>query len=809
MSEDSSGTPDTQTSDKPGDEQDKEDIPPSELSVLPMDAFVLFPSMVAPVLIGDDKSKRLVDDALSSQRVIAVVCKRPDGEDLTHFRSLYTVATAANILRMLKMPDGSVRLLLHGTHRVRLVEPLQEEPFLRARIEVLHETPANDTETEALVKNLLGQLSRAVELASLPEDLKTAALNLNDPSKLADMVASNLSLKIAEQQEILELTDVKKRLQRVHFILSRELEVMELGSKIQSQVKSEMDKNQRQYVLREQLKAIRRELGEEEGASQELEELAARIEAKGLPEAARQAADRELRRLRNMQPGAGEYSVARTYLDWILDLPWTESTTDTLDISRAREVLDEDHYGLEKIKERILEYLSVRRMTGDMKGPILCFAGPPGVGKTSLGRSIARALSRRFHRIALGGMRDEAEIRGHRRTYVGAMPGRIIKALKQAGANNPVIMLDEIDKLGADYRGDPSAALLEVLDPEQNYSFTDNYLDLPFDLSRVLFITTANMLDTVPPPLRDRMEVIELPGYTAAEKLAIARKYLVPKQMKENGLTPAHVRFTDAGLRRIIEEYTREAGLRNLEREIGSVCRKVARKAAENSDFRKVTVTAKEVPGFLGPPKFHGDMAERMGMPGVAIGLAWTPVGGEILFIETMMTPGTGKFTLTGQLGEVMRESAQAALTYLRAQAARLGIEDALFTQRDIHIHIPAGAIPKDGPSAGITLAAALASLFTGRRVRNYLAMTGEISLRGNVLPVGGIKEKLLAAARAGVREVILPERNRRDLESLPADARERLKLHFVKHMDEVLALALEEKNARRPHPKAPTGKQR
>jgi ATP-dependent Lon protease len=775
-------------------QQPDNDTLPSELSVLPMDAFVLFPSMVAPVLIGDDKSKRLVDDALSSQRVIAVVSKRPDGEDLGHFKNLYTVATAANILRMLKMPDGGVRLLLHGTHRVRLVEPLQEEPFLRARIEVLQETPADDTETEALIKNLHAQLSRLVELASLPEDLKVAALNLNDPSKLADMVASNLSLKVHEQQEILEQTDVKKRLQRVHYILSREIEVMELGSKIQSQVKSEMDKNQRDYMLREQLKAIRRELGEDEGLSQELDELAERIAAKGLPEAARQAADRELKRLRNMQPASAEYSVARTYLDWILDLPWNESTTDTLDIAHAREVLDADHYGLEKIKERILEYLSVRRLTGDMKGPILCFAGPPGVGKTSLGRSIARALSRRFHRIALGGMRDEAEIRGHRRTYVGAMPGRIIKALKQAGANNPVIMLDEIDKLGADYRGDPAAALLEVLDPEQNNSFTDNYLDLPFDLSRVLFITTANMLDTVPPPLRDRMEVIELPGYTAAEKLAIARKYLVPKQMKENGLTSAHIRFTDTGLRRIIEEYTREAGLRNLEREIGGVCRKVARKAAENPDFRKVTVAAADIPGYLGPPKFVGDMAERMGLPGVAIGLAWTPVGGEILFVETIMTAGTGKFTLTGQLGDVMRESAQAALTYLRAQAARWGIDDAVFTQRDIHIHIPAGAIPKDGPSAGITLATALASLLTGRRVRNYLAMTGEISLRGNVLPVGGVKEKLLAAARAGVREVILPERNRRDLELLPADARERLKLHFVKHMDEVLTLALEDR---------------
>jgi ATP-dependent Lon protease len=775
-------------------QQPDNDTLPSELSVLPMDAFVLFPSMVAPVLIGDDKSKRLVDDALSSQRVIAVVSKRPDGEDLGHFKNLYTVATAANILRMLKMPDGGVRLLLHGTHRVRLVEPLQEEPFLRARIEVLQETPADDTETEALIKNLHAQLSRIVELASLPEDLKVAALNLNDPSKLADMVASNLSLKVHEQQEILEQTDVKKRLQRVHYILSREIEVMELGSKIQSQVKSEMDKNQRDYMLREQLKAIRRELGEDEGLSQELDELAERIAAKGLPEAARQAADRELKRLRNMQPASAEYSVARTYLDWILDLPWNESTTDTLDIAHAREVLDADHYGLEKIKERILEYLSVRRLTGDMKGPILCFAGPPGVGKTSLGRSIARALSRRFHRIALGGMRDEAEIRGHRRTYVGAMPGRIIKALKQAGANNPVIMLDEIDKLGADYRGDPAAALLEVLDPEQNNSFTDNYLDLPFDLSRVLFITTANMLDTVPPPLRDRMEVIELPGYTAAEKLAIARKYLVPKQMKENGLTSAHIRFTDTGLRRIIEEYTREAGLRNLEREIGGVCRKVARKAAENPDFRKVTVAAADIPGYLGPPKFVGDMAERMGLPGVAIGLAWTPVGGEILFVETIMTAGTGKFTLTGQLGDVMRESAQAALTYLRAQAARWGIDDAVFTQRDIHIHIPAGAIPKDGPSAGITLATALASLLTGRRVRNYLAMTGEISLRGNVLPVGGVKEKLLAAARAGVREVILPERNRRDLELLPADARERLKLHFVKHMDEVLTLALEDR---------------
>jgi ATP-dependent Lon protease len=770
---------------------------PGELAILPLDQYVLFPAMAAPVMIGEDKSKVLVNDVVGASRLVGVFVKRNEGEPVRTFDDLYPVGTAAAIVRMLRTPDGVVRVILHGLARVRIVEPVSTEPYLQARVEVIKETAPDedDLETQALVHSIRALLSRAVELSLIEPEVAAAAGNLRDLARLADLVASDLPLKVPEKIEILSIGDVRERLRRVHFYFAREMQRAELGSRIQNQVKSELDKSQREYMLREQLKAIRKELGEDDSGSREISELEERIRNKPLPDHVREVAEKELNRLRMMQQSSPEYTVARTYLDWILDLPWLESTSDTLDIAHARKVLDEDHYDLDKIKERILEYLSVRKLKQDMKGPILCFVGPPGVGKTSLGRSIARAMGRQFGRIALGGVRDEAEIRGHRRTYIGAMPGRIIKALKQAGANNPVLMLDEIDKLGTDYRGDPAAALLEVLDPEQNNTFVDNYLDMPFDLSKVMFITTANQIDTIPGPLRDRMEVIELAGYTLGEKVQIAKRYLIPKQLDQNGLTPKHLHITDSAIEEIIEHYTREAGLRNLEREIATVCRKVARRVAEDQEY-KTRVTAKNVQALLGKPKYFSETAHRMGVPGVAIGLAWTPFGGEILFVEAAMTPGSGRFTLTGQLGDVMKESAQAALTYLRANAARWEIPDELFSQHDIHIHVPAGAVPKDGPSAGVTMCTALASLLTNRLVKDYLAMTGEITLKGNVLPVGGIKEKMLAAARANIREIILPERNMNDLEDLPEETRKKLQFFPVTNVEQVLERALGEKVA-------------
>jgi len=773
--------------------EDGQPVVHSELPILPLDQFVLFPAMLAPVIVGDEKSKALINDVINGPRQVGVFTKKPEAPSLAQFENLYDIGTAANIVRMMRTTDGTVRVVLHGVARIRIVEHLATEPYLKARVEELKEVVTDDTETQALVRSIHALLARAAQINALPEELVTAATSLTDPARLSDLVASNIQLKVPELIEVLSLVDVRERIRRVHYYLTREMEVLELGTKIRSQVKHELDKTQREYFLREQLKAIRKELGEDESASQEIEELAERLKNKAMPQYARETAEKELNRLRMMQPASAEYTVARTYLEWILDLPWEESTEDNLNIRRAQKILDEDHYDLTKIKERILEYLSVRKLKQNMRGPILCFVGPPGVGKTSLGRSIARALGRNFVRIALGGMRDEAEIRGHRRTYIGAMPGRIVKALKQAGSNNPVLMLDEIDKLGSDYRGDPAAALLEVLDPEQNNAFVDYYLDMPFDLSRVMFITTANHMDPVPPPLRDRMEVIELPGYTLGEKVQIAKRYIIPKQLENHGLSSSHLRITDHALRLIIERYTREAGLRNLEREIATVCRKTARHVAEDPNYR-VLVTTRNLHTFLGPPKYYSETAQRMGVPGVAIGLAWTPVGGEILFVEASLTPGNGRFTLTGQLGDVMKESAQAALTYLRAHAQQWDINDELFSQRDIHIHVPAGAVPKDGPSAGVTICTALASLLTNRLVKDYLAMTGEITLKGNVLPVGGIKEKMLAAARAHIREIILPEKNINDLEELPEEAKRKLTFHPVKNVKEVLTLALGEK---------------
>jgi len=771
---------------------------PSVLPIMPLENVVLYPSMIAPIVVGDEKSRKMVDEALASQRTVGVLTRRPDAEGpLDDFNNLYSFGTAASILKMLKMPDGTMRILLHGLQRIKIKDVVSTEPYLKARVTVVPEVAAPESrEVDALVKSLHILLGKAIELASLPEDLRVAAMNITDSGRLVDLISSNLSLKVEEQQELLETVDVTARLKRIHFILSREIEVLELGSRIQSRVKTELDKNQREYLLREQMKAIRHELGEDEGAGRELEELEERLEAKEMPDYAREAAKREMNRLRSMQPSSAEYSVSRTYIDIMLDLPWMESTEDTIDIAKARKILNRDHFNLEKTKERILEYLAVRKLKQDMKGPILCLVGPPGVGKTSLGRSIASAMDRKFVRFSLGGMRDEAEIRGHRRTYIGAMPGRILKNLRQVGANNPVMLLDEIDKIGSDYRGDPSSALLEVLDPEQNNTFSDPHLDMPFDLSKVMFITTANQLDTIPGPLRDRMEVIEVSGYSTREKLQIAKQFTLPKQMKENGISTKNIQVTDAAITKLIEDYTREAGVRSLDRQLGSLCRKVARQVAEGQAKSKIKVTPENLATFLGPPKYYSDVAQRMGAPGVSIGLAWTPVGGEILFIEATITMGSGRFVLTGQLGDVMKESAQAAMTYVHTVAEKLNIPEELFSKRDIHLHVPAGAIPKDGPSAGIAMASAITSLLTGRSLKDFLAMTGEITLKGNVLPVGGIKEKVLAAHRAGIKLVILPERNRNDVDLLPEEVKKKLKIQFASHVDDVIAIALTKKKS-------------
>ena len=769
---------------------------PGDLPVLPLEHFILFPAMIAPIIVGDEKSKRLVDEALAGQRLVAVLTKRPEGEGLTRFRDLYRTGTAATILKMLKMPDGSLRLLLHGTERITVTADLAEDPYLRAAVAAAPDFPAEGDHVEALAKTIHNLLAKAIELSSLPDDLRVAAANLSDPGKLADLVASNLSLKIPEQQSILETADITARLEKVAAILQREVEVLELGSRIQTQVKTEIDRNQREFILREQMKVIRKELGEEEGNAHELEDVRERIVAKALPKHARDAADKELGRLRNMQPASAEYTVRphlprdhpRTPLARIH--PRHHQRPQVQAPPRPRPLRPRTRQGPHpRVPLRAQAQARHAR-----PHPLLC--RPPGVGKTSLGRSIAQAMGRKFVRISLGGLRDEAEIRGHRRTYIGAMPGRLIKGLRASAANNPVVMLDEIDKLGSDYRGDPASAMLEVLDPEQNSTFTDNYLDMPFDLSNCMFITTANQLDPIPGPLRDRMEVIEVSGYTLKEKLAIAKKYIVPKQMAENGLTSKHVAFTDAALVRIAEGWTREAGLRNLERQVGTVCRKLARAVVEGRT-RLARVTPSMLPAMLGPERYFNEVAQRAGAPGVAVGLAWTPVGGEILFLEATMTAGTGRFTLTGQLGDVMKESAQAAFTYLHSEAGRMGIPEELFSKRDIHVHVPAGAIPKDGPSAGITMCAAIASLMTGRAVKDFLAMTGEITLKGNVLPVGGIREKILAAARAGIREVIVSERNKPDIAQLPEEVRRKMKVHTVSCADEMLDLALEKKRHR------------
>jgi len=776
-------------------------VVPNEIPVLPLRGTVLFPDLILPIMVGRKRSVRLIDEAMDSDRIIGVITqKRSEIEDPKE-SDLYTVGVAALILRMIRELDGSQRVIVQGVSRIKVREYLQKDPYYKARVDSIDETAVEGIEIEALMMNLKNLFERAVELAPyLTAELGTMVKSIKSANILADLIASNLNISTSEKQGILETYDIRERLTKVHLYLNKEVQVLELGNKIQSQVKEDIDKTQREYYLREQLKAIKKELGELDDHSAEIKELKERIKKAKMPPEALTAAEKELERLAKIPPASAEYTVARTYLDWLVELPWSETTADNLDIHNAQKTLDEDHYDLEKVKKRILEYLAVRKLKADMKGPILCFVGPPGVGKTSLGKSIARTMGRKFIRLSLGGVRDEAEIRGHRRTYVGALPGRIIQGIKKSGSNNPVFMLDEVDKIGTDFRGDPSSALLEVLDPEQNYSFSDHYIDVSFDLSKVMFITTANVLDTIPPPLRDRMEVLELPGYSEDQKMMIAKEFLIRKQIEEHGLTSEFIEFQDDALQVIISSYTREAGVRNLEREIAATCRSIAKDVAGGST-EKVVVAPGNLHKLLGPVKFFLEVAERTSEPGVATGLAWTPTGGDIIFVEATRMRGEKGLTLTGQLGDVMKESAQAALAYVRSKTKELGIEEDFFAKTDIHIHVPAGAIPKDGPSAGVTMFIALTSLLTNRPVRSDIAMTGEITLRGLVLPVGGIKEKVLAGMRAGIRTIILPQKNEKDLEEIPEHIRKQMNFKFIHRMDEAIGLALkhtEPRNAER-----------
>ena len=769
---------------------------PDELPILPLRDTVLFPNSFMPLAVARESSVQLIDEAIAGSKVIGVVTQLDASVEEPLKGDLYPVGTASQIHKMFKLPDGSLRLIVQGLSRLSLDEITATKPYLRARVRpALEALRTGDlTEIDALMRNIKTNFQKVVSLSPLlSEDMQTLAGTISEPGRLADFIASSLTtLETAVRQQVLGTLDVRGRMDHLNRILIKELEVLELGSKIQSQVQSEVGKNQREYFLREQMKAIQKELGEGDDQTKEIEELRQKIDAAGLPEAVLKEAQRELDRLSKMPVAAAEYTVSRTYLDWIVMLPWQKRSEETIDLPRTKAILDGDHAGLEKAKDRILEYLAVRKLNPSVKGPILCFAGPPGVGKTSLARSIATSLGRKFVRVSLGGMRDEAEIRGHRRTYIGALPGQVIQGLRRAETKNPVFILDEIDKLGSDFRGDPASALLEVLDPEQNNSFRDHYLDVPFDLSEVLFITTANVLDPVPPALRDRMEVLEIPGYTEQEKLAIAKQHLVQRQIKNHGLTVKQLRMTDEALRTVIRGYTREAGVRNLERQLGALCRKAARLRAEGQDAPLV-IKPDVVVSMLGAPVFlDEEMADRTREPGVAIGLAWTPAGGDVLFIESSRMPGSGTLTLTGQLGEVMKESARAALSWFRAHAAAYGADPDFFKNAEIHLHVPAGAIPKDGPSAGVTMATALASELTRRPVRGDIAMTGEITLSGRVLPVGGIKEKVLAARRVGIREVILPRQNEKNVnEDLTEELRKGLTVHYVQSVDEVLLLAL------------------
>ena len=766
---------------------------PEELPILPLFDAALFPKMVLPLMVMQEDSVKLVDEAMSGDRIVGlIVSKDPKKKMENPGDQLYQIGTSAMILKMAKTEDNKAQLLIQGLSRFRVTEYTDVKPYLKARVEYIRDKGEKDKETEALMLNVAGLFARIVELSpGLPPEMAAMSKTIQEPGIMADMVASIINTTQEDRQKVLEIMNVKDRLREVTRMVNHQLEILELGNKIQTQVKGDMDKSQREYFLRQQLKAIKEELGEKDEANVRVEEYREKLKEKNVPEEALKEAERELDRLSGMHPSSAEYTVALTYLDWITSLPWNESTEDNLDINKAEKILDQDHFGLEKAKKRVIEYLAVRKLKPESKGPILCFVGPPGTGKTSLGRSIARALGRKFFRISLGGVRDEAEIRGHRRTYVGALPGRIIQGIRRSGANNPVFMLDEIDKVGSDFRGDPSSALLEVLDPEQNNTYTDHYLDVPFDLSKVMFITTANILDTIPPALRDRMEVLELVGYTRDEKVKIANRYLIPRQREAHGISANQISFTNGAVKKVITGYTREAGLRNLEREIASVCRGVATKiASDKSQFEKITID--NVSDYLGPERIFFDSAERTLTPGVAMGLAWTPVGGELLFIEATAMKGKKALTLTGQLGDVMKESAMAALSFIRSKAKDLKIDETFFEEHDIHIHVPAGAIPKDGPSAGVTMLTALTSLLTHKKVKKKLAMTGEITLRGQVLPVGGIKEKVLAAHRAGIKTIILPKMNEKDMVDVPDNIKREVEFYFEDKMMNVLRLALD-----------------
>jgi ATP-dependent Lon protease len=791
----------------PGEPQDEAIKIPDVLPVLPLKDIVVFPYIILPLSVGRDKSVLAVDRALSESRVIMLVAQRDAANDNPGEADLFEVGTAAVIMRMLKLPDGRIRILVQGLARARVQHISQMEPYLQAKIERIEEPDpaARSLEIEALVRSVKESMDRAVTLGKgISAEVMVIAANLEDPGRLADLAASNLELKLSEAQSVLETIDPIERLKRVSDLLAREIQVLNLQQEISSQARGEIDRSQREYFLRQQLKAIQQELGEGEELAEEIANYRKQADDKQLTDEAREELERQIRRLERSHPESAETQIIRTYLDWLTALPWSNVSEDDLDLTHAQEVLDEDHYDLEKIKERILEYLAVRKLKPDTRGPILCFVGPPGVGKTSLGRSIARSLGRKFVRISLGGVRDEAEIRGHRRTYVGALPGRIVQGIRQAGTSNPVFVLDEIDKIGADFRGDPSSALLEVLDPEQNFSFVDHYLGLAYDLSKVMFIATANMLEPVQPAFLDRMEVIRLTGYTQEEKLRIARLHLIPKQTKENGLTEEQIEFSDEAVRDVISGYTKEAGLRNLEREIAAICRKVAVKVARG-EVERMVIDPAQVETFLGARKHFAEELLNRDRVGVATGLAWTSVGGDLLFIEVVAVPGKGLLLLTGQLGDVMKESAQAALSFARAYAATHGIGDDFFAKHDLHIHVPAGSIPKDGPSAGITIGAAILSVLTGKPINRRLAMTGEITLRGDVLPIGGLKEKVLAAKLAGIQQVIVPKLNRRDLADIPTTITDGLSFHFVDHMDEVLKLALLDADQRQPDV-TPTG---
>jgi len=769
---------------------------PEVLPLLPVRDIVVFPYMILPLFVGREKSMAAVEAALSADRQIFLAAQKNVEVENPGREDIYEIGTIAMIMRMLKLPDGRIKVLVQGTTKARIKNFANETPYFSVDVEEIEDQQADAPllETQALVRAVREQVTQITSYGkNLPPEVMTVLDNIEQPGGLADLVASNIGLKVEEAQELLELDDPVKRLGRLKDLLALELELASVQNRIESQAKEEMGRSQREYFLREQLRAIQAELGESDPRSEDVAELRESLAKVKLPEEVEKEVEKQIGRLESMHPEAAEYGTVRTYLDWLLDLPWSVTTRDNLDLKKAKKVLDEDHFNLEKVKERILEFLAVRKLKKNIKGPVLCFVGPPGVGKTSLGKSIARALGRKFVRISLGGIRDEAEIRGHRRTYVGALPGRIIQGINQAGSNNPVFMLDELDKVGSDFRGDPSAALLELLDPEQNHAFSDHYINQPFDLSKILFIVTANILDTIPPALRDRLEIIRLAGYATEEKLAIARQYLVPRQIEENGLKKKDIRFSENALRKIITGYTMEAGLRNLERNIGTICRKVARRFAEG-DLRPVTVTVTAVGRFLGPVQYLPEEERSKDEVGLANGLAWTEVGGEVLSVETHKMKGKGNLTLTGHLGEIMKESAQAALSYARAHAEELAIPSDFFEKLDLHVHVPAGAIPKDGPSAGITIATAMVSALTGRPIDKDVAMTGEITLRGKVLPIGGLKEKVLAAVQAGIKTIVIPEQNRKDLEDIPRHLRQKVRFVYAGRIDQVLEAALKEK---------------